>query len=137
MIGIGAAVALGVGVTYIAKKVDEYQEKMLNTLADRMIDLDKEMGEFAAKQEEGLFERMGIQLGNLSALGQARVASEEAFEQFGQDKEKFIRGAEIAYETIITNFSNEDTKPPSNQPQACNIKLTPPSKAAFNVLAAS
>ena len=90
MIGIGAAVALGVGVTYIAKKIDEYQEKMLDTLADRMIDLDKEMGEFAAKQEEGLFERMGVQLGNLSALGQARVASEEAFEQFGQDKEKFM-----------------------------------------------
>ena len=38
--------ALGVGVTYMAKKVDEYQEKMLDTLADRMVDLDKEMGEF-------------------------------------------------------------------------------------------
>ena len=103
MIGIGAAVALGVGVTYIAKKVDEYQEKMLDTLADRMVDLDKEMGEFAAKQEEGLFERMGIQLGNLSALGQARVASEEAFEQIGQDKEKFM--ADTQSQTTLNNAS--------------------------------
>ena len=111
MIGIGAAVALGVGVTYIAKKVDEYQEKMLNTLADRMIDLDKEMGEFAAKQEEGLFERMGIQLGNLSALGQARVASEEALEQFGQDKEKFMANEQSqttlkALADTITGYSD-------------------------------
>ena len=111
MIGIGAAVALGVGVTYIAKKVDEYQEKMLNTLADRMVDLDKEMGEFAAKQEEGLFERMGIQLGNLSALGQARVASEEALEQFGQDKEKFMANEQSqttlkALADTITGYSD-------------------------------
>ena len=111
MIGIGAAVALGVGVTYIAKKVDEYQEKMLDTLADRMVDLDKEMGEFAAKQEEGLFERMGIQLGNLSALGQARVASEEAFEQFGQDKEKFMANEQSqttlkALADTITGYSD-------------------------------
>jgi len=107
MIGIGAAVALGVGVTYIAKKVDEYQEKMLDTLADRMVDLDKEMGEFAAKQEEGLFERMGIQLGNLSALGQARVASEEAFEQFGQDKEKFM--ADTSSQTTLKALADTIT----------------------------
>ena len=107
MIGTGAAVALGVGVTYIAKKVDEYQEKMLDTLADRMVDLDKEMGEFAAKQEEGLFERMGIQLGNLSALGQARVASEEAFEQFGQDKEKFM--ADTSSQTTLKALADTIT----------------------------
>ena len=45
---------------------------------------------FAAKQSEGLFERMGIQMGNLSERGQAQVASEEAFEQFGQEKKKFM-----------------------------------------------
>ena len=37
----------------------------------------------------------------------------------------------------ITNFSKDDTSPPSNQPQEWSIKFTPPIKAAFKVLAVS
>jgi hypothetical protein len=48
------------------------------------------MGEWAAKEEEGLFERFGINLGALSALGEASIASSEASEQLGQDKAKFM-----------------------------------------------
>jgi len=90
VIGIGAAAALGVGVMYVAKKVDEYQEQILDKLAETVKDLDREMGEFAARQEEGLFERMGVNLGQLSALGEAKVAAQEASEQLGQNKEKFL-----------------------------------------------
>ena len=90
LIAVGAGVALGVGITFLAKKVDEYQEEILDRLGETVKELDKDLGKFAAKQEEGLFERMGINLGNLSAIGEARVASQEALEQFGQNKEKFM-----------------------------------------------
>jgi len=95
MIGVGAAVALGVGAAYIAKKIDEYQELTLQKLEKTTAKLDKEMGEWAAREEEGLFERMGINLGRLSALGEAKVASAEAFEQIGQNKEKFLANTEM------------------------------------------
>jgi len=115
MLAIGAAVALGVGVSFMAKKMDEYQERMLDTLAERMVELDKEMGEFAAKQSEGLFEKMGIQMGNLSALGQARVASEEALEQFGQNEKKFLadeeqQGTLKALANTIASYNDEAIK---------------------------
>ena len=90
LIAVGAGVALGVGITFLAKKVDEYQEEILDRLGETVKELDKDLGKFAAKQEEGLFERMGINLGNLSAIGEARVATQEAVEQFGQNKEKFM-----------------------------------------------
>ena len=95
MIGVGAAVALGVGAAYLAKKIDEYQELTLDKLDKTTKKLDKEMGEWAAREEEGLFERMGINLGRLSALGEAKVASAEAFEQVGQNKEKFLANTEM------------------------------------------
>ena len=95
IIGVGAAVALGVGAVFIAKKIDEYQEMTLNKLEKTTAKLDKEMGEWAAREEEGLFERMGINLGRLSALGEAKVASAEAFEQVGQNKEKFLANTEM------------------------------------------
>ena len=115
LIGVGAAVALGVGLNFVAKKIDEYQEDMLDTLAERMVELDKDMGEFAAKQSEGLFEKMGVQLGSLSALGQARVASEEALEQFGQNKEKFIanetqQGTLKALANTIAGYNDDALK---------------------------
>ena len=90
LIGVGAAVALGVGAVYLTKKIDEYQEKTLNKLHETTAKLDKQMGEWAAREEEGLFERFGINLGKLSALGEAQVAAAEANEQVGQNKEKFL-----------------------------------------------
>ena len=45
MIGIGAAVALGVGAMYIAKKIDEYQEMTLNKLKNTVEKLDREMND--------------------------------------------------------------------------------------------
>ena len=115
MIGVGAAVALGVGAAYIAKKIDEYQELTLQKLEKTTAKLDKEMGEWAAREEEGLFERMGINLGRLSALGEAKVATSEAFEQMGQDKEKFMADGAMqskltALSDTMLNYSDEALK---------------------------
>ena len=104
IIGVGAAVALGVGAMYLAKKVDEYQELTLDKLAKTTEKLDREMGEWAAREEEGLFERMGINLGRLSALGEAKVATAEALEQMGQDKDKFM--ADDAMQSKLTALSD-------------------------------
>ena len=115
IIGVGAAVALGVGAMYLAKKVDEYQEMTLNKLEKTTEKLDKEMGEWAAREEEGLFERMGINLGRLSALGEAKVATAEALEQLGQDKEKFMADDAMqsklgALAGTMMNYSDEALK---------------------------
>ena len=115
IIGVGAAVALGVGAVFIAKKIDEYQEMTLNKLEKTTAKLDKEMGEWAAREEEGLFERMGINLGRLSALGEAKVATSEAFEQMGQDKEKFMADGAMqskltALSDTMLNYSDEALK---------------------------
>ena len=111
IIGIGAAVAVGAGAMFIAKKVDEYQELTLQKLAKTTAKLDKEMGMWAAKEEEGLFERMGINLGNISAIGEAQVAAKEAFEQIGQDKDKFMASGNTAKLTglvgAIANYSDD------------------------------
>jgi len=111
IIGIGAAVAVGAGAMFIAKKVDEYQELTLQKLAKTTAKLDKEMGMWAAKEEEGLFERMGINLGNISAIGEAQVAAKEAFEQIGQDKDKFMASGNTAKLTglvnAISNYSDD------------------------------
>ena len=112
MIAVGAGVALGVGVTYLAKKIDEYQEMTLNKLEKTTEKLDREMGEWAAREEEGLFERFGINLGQLSALGEAKVAAQEASEQLGQDKEKFLANEGMqtklsALATTMLNYSDE------------------------------
>ena len=90
IVGIGAAAIVGAGAMFVAKKIDEYQELALKKLGDTTAKLDKEMGEWAAREEEGLFERFGINLGQLSALGEAKVATQEAMEQLGQDKQKFM-----------------------------------------------
>jgi len=100
LIGIGAAVAVGAGAMFIAKKVDEYQEMALKKLGETTAKLDKEMGEWAAREEEGLFERFGINLGQLSALGEAQVAAAEANEQAGQNITKFT--ADTATQTKLT-----------------------------------
>ena len=111
IIGVGAAVALGVGAMYLAKKIDEYQEMTLNKLSKTTAKLDKEMGMWAAKEEESLFERMGINLGNISAIGEAQVAAKEAYEQIGQDKDKFMASENPAKLTglvnAISNYSDE------------------------------
>ena len=115
MIGVGAAVALGVGATYLAKKIDEYQEMVLDKLDKTTQKLDKEMGEWAAREEEGLFERFGVNLGQLSALGEAKVATQEAMEQLGQDKEKFMADTStqtklIALADTIAGYSDDAIK---------------------------
>ena len=104
IIGVGSAVALGVGAMFIAKKIDEYQEMALNKLAETTAKLDREMGEWAAREEEGLFERFGINLGQLSALGEAKVATQEAMEQLGQDKKKFM--ADTAMQTKLISLAD-------------------------------
>jgi len=115
IIGVGSAVALGVGAMFIAKKVDEYQEMALKKLGETTAKLDREMGEWAAREEEGLFERFGINLGQLSALGEAQVAAAEANEQAGQNIEKFT--ADTATQTKLTalvdtiaNYSDDALK---------------------------
>ena len=90
LLAVGIGVAAGVGASFLAKKIDEYQEMTLKKLRGTVEKLDKEMGEWAAREEEGLFERFGVNLGQLSALGEAKVATQEAMEQLGQDKEKFM-----------------------------------------------
>ena len=115
LIGIGAAVAVGAGAMFIAKKIDEYQEMTLKKLAQTTAKLDKEMGEWAAREEEGLFERFGINLGQLSALGEAKVATQEAMEQLGQDKKKFMAdtGTQtklIALADTIAGYSDDAIK---------------------------
>ena len=115
VIGVGAAVALGVGAMFIAKKIDEYQEMALKKLAETTEKLDREMGEWAAREEEGLFERFGINLGQLSALGEAKVATQEAMEQMGQNKEKFMADSAtqtklIALADTIAGYSDDAIK---------------------------
>ena len=104
LIGIGAAAAVGVGAMFIAKKIDEYQEMALNKLAETTAKLDREMGEWAAREEEGLFERFGVNLGQLSALGEAKVATQEAMEQMGQNKEKFM--ADTSMQTKLISLAD-------------------------------
>ena len=104
VIGVGAAVALGVGAMFIAKKIDEYQEMALKKLAETTAKLDREMGEWAAREEEGLFERFGVNLGRLSALGEAKVATQEAMEQMGQNKEKFM--ADTSMQTKLISLAD-------------------------------
>jgi hypothetical protein len=115
IIGVGAAVALGVGAMFIAKKIDEYQEEALKKLNKTTAKLDREMGEWAAREEEGLFERFGINLGQLSALGEAQVAAAEANEQAGQNIEKFTAdtatGTKLkALVDTMSNYSDESLK---------------------------
>ena len=115
VIGVGAAVALGVGAMFIAKKIDEYQEMALKKLAETTAKLDREMGEWAAREEEGLFERFGVNLGQLSALGEAKVATQEAMEQMGQNKEKFMSDAGMQTKLIsladtIAGYSDDAIK---------------------------
>ena len=115
IIGVGSAVALGVGAMFLAKKIDEYQEMALKKLAETTAKLDREMGEWAAREEEGLFERFGINLGQLSALGEAKVATQEALEQMGQNKEKFMSDAGmqtklIALADTIAGYSDDAIK---------------------------
>ena len=115
MIGVGVAAALGVGLVYLSAKIDEYRDKILDNLAETVKDLDKDLGEWAAKEEEGLFERMGINLGNLSALGEAKVAAEQARKELDKDKEKFVNDTQMQYKfsgliDAMTNYSDEAIK---------------------------
>ena len=112
ILGVGAAAALGVGAMYLMKKVDEYQEKTLDKLKKTTEKLDRELGEWAAREEEGLFEKMGINLGQLSAMGEAQVAAAEANEQAGQNIEKFKADTATVSKltglvSAITNYSDD------------------------------
>ena len=94
LLAVGLGVAAGVGASFLAKKVDEYQEMTLKKLRSTVEKLDKEMGQWAAQQEEGLLENMGVFMGKQTALGEARISAEEANEQVQQNKEKFIANTE-------------------------------------------
>ena len=104
VIAIGAGTALGVGVMFLKKKIDLYQQQILDRLAKTVEQLDKEMGEFAARQEEGILERMGVNLGKVSALGEAKIAAQEASEQLGNDKKKFL--ADTQTQTTLNSLAN-------------------------------
>ena len=94
LLAVGLGVAAGVGASFLAKKVDEYQEMTLKKLRGTVEKLDKEMGEWAAKQEESLLENFGVNMGTQTALGEAKIAAQEANEQVQQNKEKFIANTE-------------------------------------------
>jgi len=94
LLAVGIGVAAGVGASFLAKKIDEYQEMTLKKLRGTVEKLDKEMGEWAAKQEESLLENFGVNMGTQTALGEAKIAAQEANEQVQQDKEKFLANTE-------------------------------------------
>ena len=94
LLAVGLGVAAGVGASFLAKKVDEYQEMTLKKLRSTVEKLDKEMGQWAAQQEEGLLENVGIFMGKQTALGEAAISAKEANEQVQQDKKRFIANTE-------------------------------------------
>ena len=112
LLAVGLAVAAGVGASFLAKKVDEYQEMTLKKLRSTVSKLDKEMGQWAAQQEEGLLENIGINMGGQTALGEAKIASQEANEQVQQNKERFIENTEVqgnlrALKDAMIGYSDE------------------------------
>ena len=94
LLAVGIGVAAGVGASFLAKKIDEYQEMTLKKLRGTVEKLDREMGQWAAQQEESLLENFGVNMGTQSALGEAKIASQEANEQVQQNKERFIANTE-------------------------------------------
>lgn len=84
LLAVGIGVAAGVGAMYLAKKIDEYQEKALEKVKETTQQVDRDMGLWAAKQEEGLLEKMGFSLGTQSELGKSQIASTEGVEQMKQ-----------------------------------------------------
>ena len=95
LLAVGVGIAAGVGASFLAKKIDEYQEMTLKKLRGTVEKLDREMGQWAAQQEESLLENFGINMGAQTALGEAKIASQEANEQVQQNKERFIANEEM------------------------------------------
>ena len=106
VIGVGAAVALGAGASFLSKKVDEYQEMTLKKLEKTTQDIDRDMGMWAAKQEAGLMERLGFGLGEQTALGEGKIASTEALEQFKQDPSKLDEKEKKDLISLVDSFKN-------------------------------
>jgi len=118
LLAVGIGVAAGVGASYLAKKIDEYQEMALDKLKGTVAQVDKDMGQWAAKQEESLLENMGFSLGTQSELGKAQIASTEGVEQLGQGSlseqesndlaalgESFLNMSDDALKTILADNS--------------------------------
>lgn len=84
LLAVGIGVAAGVGASFLAKKIDEYQEKALEKVKETTQQVDRDLGLWAAKQEQGLLEKMGFSLGTQSELGKSQIASTEGVEQMKQ-----------------------------------------------------
>lgn len=118
LLAVGIGVAAGVGAMYLAKKIDEYQEVALEKLRGTVAQVDRDMGKWAAKQEESFLENMGFSLGTQSELGKAQIASTEGVEQLGQGSlseqesndlaalgESFLNMSDDALKTILADNS--------------------------------
>ena len=118
LLAVGIGVAAGVGAMYLAKKIDEYQEVALEKLKGTVAQVDRDMGKWAAKQEESFLENMGFSLGTQSELGKAQIASTEGVEQLGQGSlseqesndlaalgESFLNMSDDALKTILADNS--------------------------------
>ena len=104
LLAVGAGLAAGAAATFLAKKVDEYQERTLDKLKGTVAQIDREMGEWAAKQEESFLENMGIRLGTQSELGKAKIATEEGVEQMNQGRLDDTSAKNLA--ALATSFTN-------------------------------
>tara|TARA_B100000925_G_scaffold237059_1_gene185837 strand:- start:4076 stop:6040 length:1965 start_codon:yes stop_codon:yes gene_type:complete len=118
LLAVGIGVAAGVGAMFLAKKIDEYQEEALEKLKGTVAQVDRDMGKWAAKQEEGFLEKMGFSLGTQSEIGKAQIASTEGVEQLGQGSlseqeandlaalgESFLNMSDDALKTILADNS--------------------------------
>jgi len=104
LLAVGVGLAAGAAAIFLAKKVDEYQERTLEKLKGTVAQVDREMGQWAAKQEEGILENMGIRLGTQSELGKAKIATKEGVEQMKQGNLEDTSAKNLA--ALATSFTN-------------------------------
>ena len=111
LLAVGIGVAAGVGATYLAKKIDEYQEVALEKVKETTAQVDRDLGMWAAKQQEGILENFGLGMGDQSALGMNRVAADEAVEQMKQGSLDETESANMkALGDSMLNMSDEALK---------------------------
>ena len=111
LIGVGVGAASLVGIQYLKGKVEEYQERTLQSAEVFADKLKYEMGLIAANEEESLLERMGLNFGKQSTIGMTQIATSEASEQVKNQGVEALDRTEISGLTKavegFTNFSDE------------------------------
>ena len=111
LIAVGIGVAAGVGASFLAKKIDEYQEKALVKVKETTAQVDRDLGMWAAKQKEGFAENLGFGLFDQSAIGMNRTAADEAVEQMKQGSLDENESANMkALGDTMLNMSDEALK---------------------------